>query len=86
MAIDIYPCPFCSSHHLHIVHHMFTHGVTCESCKAQGPRCRRIEEAVVEWNHTSKQIQQAQVMRKHFLQGARLAASHQKREEKSLGL
>ena len=81
MAIDIYPCPFCGSHHLHIVNHLFTHGVACESCKSQGPRCRRVEEAVVEWNQTSKQIQEAQVMRKHFLQGARLAAYHMKKDK-----
>jgi hypothetical protein len=67
MALDIFPCPFCGSHHLHIVHHHLTHGVTCESCKSQGPHCRRVEDAVVEWNQTSKQLLQAQTIKEHFL-------------------
>lgn len=67
MAITILPCPFCRSHRLHIVHHHLTHGVTCESCKSQGPHCRRVEDAVVEWNETSKKLEQAQIMKDHFL-------------------
>lgn len=67
MAISILPCPFCGSLRLHIVHHLLTQGVTCESCKAQGPHCRRMEDAVVEWNATSKKLEQMTLMNEHFL-------------------
>ena len=67
MALSIFPCPFCGGHRLHIVHHYLTHGVTCESCKSQGPHCRRVEDAVLEWNETSKKLEQMQLMKDHFL-------------------
>jgi hypothetical protein len=62
---------------LHIVHHHLTHGVTCESCKSQGPHCRRVEDAVLEWNQTSKRLQQARVMNEHFLSQNKLRRDRQ---------
>lgn len=58
MAILIEPCPFCNSGHQHIHHHLMSHSVVCQSCKSKGPQRRVLEDAVAEWNHTSKIIRQ----------------------------
>lgn len=54
MATLIEPCPFCNSGKLHLSHHLLSHSVTCQSCKSSGPHRRSVEEAIMEWNHTSK--------------------------------
>ncbi len=59
MATLIEPCPFCRSGHLHINHHLLSHSVACQSCKASGPHRRSMEDAVMEWNHTSRLLRKA---------------------------
>lgn len=58
MATLIEPCPFCNSGHLHIAHHLVSHSVVCQSCKSKGPQRRVLEDAVLDWNHTSRLLRQ----------------------------
>ena len=69
MATLIEPCPFCNSGHLHIAHHLVSHSVVCQNCKSKGPQRRVLEEAVLDWNHTSRvlrSIQREKVRPAHF--------------------
>jgi len=69
MTTLIEPCPFCNSGHLHITHHLVSHSVVCQSCKSKGPQRRVLEDAVLDWNHTSRllrQIKREQVRPAHF--------------------
>lgn len=59
MATLIEPCPFCDSGHLHISHHLLSHSVSCQTCKSTGPHRRQLEDALLEWNHTSKLLRSA---------------------------
>ena len=59
MATLIEPCPFCDSGHLHISHHLLSHSVSCQTCKSTGPHRRHLEDALLEWNHTSKLLRNA---------------------------
>jgi len=59
MATLIEPCPFCDSGHLHISHHLLSHCVSCQTCKSKGPHRRQLEDALLEWNHTSKLLRSA---------------------------
>ncbi len=59
MATLIEPCPFCGSGHLHISHHLLSHSVSCQTCKSSGPHRRQLEDALLEWNHTSKLLRSA---------------------------
>ncbi len=59
MATLIEPCPFCDSGHLHISHHLLSHSVSCQTCKSKGPHRRQLEDALLEWNHTSKLLRSA---------------------------
>ena len=61
MATLIEPCPFCSSGHLHINYRLLSlfHSVVCQTCKSTGPHRRSLEDAVREWNHTSKRLRLA---------------------------
>ncbi|TQV79487.1 hypothetical protein FKG94_11510 [Exilibacterium tricleocarpae] len=54
MAMQIEPCPFCQSRHLHFSSHLFSHSVTCESCKSNGPHRRLLKDAVEDWNYTAR--------------------------------
>lgn len=59
MATKIEACPYCTSHRLHIHHHLLSVAVTCETCKAHGPHCRDIETALSDWNRVAKQVRWA---------------------------
>ncbi|NIB41913.1 hypothetical protein HBA55_20070 [Pseudomaricurvus alkylphenolicus] len=61
MATLIEPCPFCDSGNLHIHHHLLSHSVSCQSCKSTGPHRRELEDALLEWNHTSRLLRRARV-------------------------
>ena len=55
MALQIEPCPFCGGHHLHLVLHSLTYSVTCQTCRCRGPQHKIQEQAVMQWNETSRQ-------------------------------
>ena len=59
MATLIEPRPFCDSGHLHISHHLLSHAVSCQTCKSTGPHRRQLEDALLEWNHTSRLLRNA---------------------------
>ncbi|WP_317930633.1 Lar family restriction alleviation protein [Halioxenophilus sp. WMMB6] len=54
MALQIEPCPFCGSEHLHMVVHSLTYSVACQSCRCRGPQRENQELAVMQWNATSR--------------------------------
>jgi len=56
MTQDIENCPFCSDAHLHISHLRLTFFVVCQHCNGSGPRRRRIEDAVDQWNRLSRAL------------------------------
>lgn len=54
MALQIEPCPFCGGQHLHMVVHSLTYSVACQSCRCRGPQKNNQEQAVMQWNITSR--------------------------------
>jgi len=56
MTQDIENCPFCSDNHIHISHLRLTFFVVCQHCNGSGPRRRRIEDAVDQWNRLSQAL------------------------------
>jgi hypothetical protein len=61
MATSIENCPFCDGDHLHISRHLMSHSVVCQTCRSTGPHRRLQEDAVLEWNQTSKLLGLARV-------------------------
>ncbi|BFM06406.1 Lar family restriction alleviation protein [Halioxenophilus aromaticivorans] len=54
MALQIEPCPFCGSQHLHMVVHKMNYSIACQSCRCRGPQKPNQEQAVMHWNETSR--------------------------------
>ncbi len=69
MATLIEPCPFCDSGNLHISHHLLSHAISCQTCKSKGPHRRKMEDALLEWNHTSRLLRQARCNQPPHLYG-----------------
>lgn len=61
MATHVENCPFCDGDHLHISRHLMSHSVVCQTCRATGPHRRLQEDAVLEWNQTSKLLRQSRL-------------------------
>ena len=78
MALQIEACPFCGGEHLHMVVHSLTYSVACQSCRCRGPQKNNQEQAVMQWNATS---------RKHLAASDRLLDSdRQKASDKAAEL
>jgi Lar family restriction alleviation protein len=64
MTQDIENCPFCGDSHIHISHLRLTFFVVCQHCNGSGPRRRRIEDAVDQWNRLSRALAMARINEK----------------------
>ncbi len=67
MITNICACPFCSSNHLHVTHHLVSYSVECGTCKATGPRKKSEFDAVVSWNVLSANVELAKMVEKNDL-------------------
>ncbi|WP_373568283.1 Lar family restriction alleviation protein [Marinimicrobium sp. ABcell2] len=56
MASAIEPCPFCLSGHLHITQNGPSFCIVCQSCKSKGPHRNELENAIDQWNLTSRKV------------------------------
>ncbi len=57
LDLSLAPCPYCNSKRLHMVVASFTtHKVVCEQCRCSGPQRRTSNDAIIEWNHVSRQV------------------------------
>ena len=59
MATRIEPCPFCGAEHNHISHNMLAFYVVCQHCNSSGPRRRKVDTAIRDWNALSINIRQS---------------------------
>ncbi len=59
MASHIEACPFCGTEHNHISHNMMTFFVVCQRCSSSGPRRRKVDIAIQDWNQLSTSQQQS---------------------------
>ncbi|WP_281647467.1 Lar family restriction alleviation protein [Parendozoicomonas sp. Alg238-R29] len=50
------PCPFCGGTQGSVHHQVFSHRVICKTCNACGPRCRTQEQALLQWEHQSREL------------------------------
>ena len=57
MAAEIKVCPFCRSHFVRAVQHLFSFNVECANCHATGPRKKTLSSAILSWNHLTQKIE-----------------------------
>ncbi|MBR9909025.1 MAG: hypothetical protein GYB33_01580 [Gammaproteobacteria bacterium] len=69
MATMLEPCPFCESMQLHISQQPMSHSVSCQNCKGSGPQKKLLEEALAEWNLTSRLLSKARASESARLRG-----------------
>ena len=50
------PCPFCGNTEASMQQSLLKYRVICDSCKAFGPRCRSYYQALMQWEHQSREL------------------------------